>query len=88
MMRSKLEWLRIFTPILITLVLVIVSDIRANVIKVESRMDRLEDKMSVIIERLTKVETKVDISNGKRTLREDMSSLPVKSSGIRTLDGI
>ena len=74
-MRSKLEWLRILTPILITLVLVIVSDIRANVIKVEVRMDRLEEKMVIIIERLTKVETKVDISNGKRAFKKDVSQV-------------
>ena len=63
-MRPRLEWLRILTPVILALVLLIVSDIRANVIKVEEQIDIIQLRIGKISERTARVETKLDILNG------------------------
>ena len=44
-MKSKWEWFRLLTPIILALCLFILTDVRANVIKFEDRLTELEKKV-------------------------------------------
>jgi hypothetical protein len=81
MKESYFKWLRLVTPIFLGLVVYIVQDIRTNVIKMEDNILRLIERMAI-------VETKVDLLNGKRTDRENLSSLRGLEARKREVVGV
>ena len=70
------QWLRLVTPILVSVCLFYVRDIRTNTIKIEERVRFLENRM-------IRIETILRIQNGERKTSETLPDMPKKPSYVR-----